>query len=288
MSNFGKALDKIIQRDPTDRAAGNISFGASSESQRGFEYEDRVTSRRLEASESIRRMYQPRLYNERELNSLRFVLADPDATDQRAALEELRNQVSQGSAAKGKTLLVTGATDSPAVSVLCRNLASLLVSDESVTALLVDLVNSKDQLQLSDSMQQPGVRDFINDESLLVKNVIYPTGIQRMRVIPTGSGLSPVSELIRTTRFRVLIKDITRRYRERFTILIAPPVTKVSDVELLQEYSDQVILAVPYSDALKKDVIRAIHKLDKSKFLGSVLLDVVDTVKTPLERLGVG
>lgn len=288
MSNFSKALDKIISKEQGASQAQNISLGASGDHQRAFEYEDRVTSRRLEASHGIKKMYQPRLYTERELNSLRFVLADEKAVEQRAALEELRNQIADGNAAVGKTVLITSPVESPAVSVFSRNLASILTTDESVTAIIIDMVNTKESLQLTDSLKQPGVRDFVQDDSLSVKDVIYPTGIQRMRVIPTGSGLAQMGELLRTTRMRVLLKDVTRRYRERYTLIIAPPINSVSDVELLNEYADQIILAVPYSKTMKRDVIRAMGKLEKSKFLGAVMLDEIEKFKTPLDRLGLG
>lgn len=288
MSNFSKALDKIISKEQHGNKAQNISLGSAGDHQRAFEYEDRVTSRRLEASQGIKKMYQPRLYTERELNSLRFVLADDKAVEQRAALEELRNQIADGNAAVGKTVLITSPIDSPAVSVFSRNLASILTTDESVTAIIIDMVNTKESLQLTDSLKQPGVRDFVQDDSLSVKDVIYPTGIQRMRIIPTGSGLAQMGELLRTTRMRVLLKDVTRRYRERYTIIIAPPINSVSDVELLNEYADQIILAVPYSKTMKRDVIRAMGKLEKTKFLGTVMLDVIEKFKTPLDRLGLG
>lgn len=286
MSNFSKALDKIIGKEQVSGSADSVSIGAVSDHQRAFEYEDRVTSRRVEASSSIGKMFQPRLYTDRELNTLRIITAADHFREQRAVLEELRNHIADGNAAKGKTILVTSPVDSPAVSVFCRNLGAILVSDESVTGLLVDMTATKESLQLSDSLKQPGIRDFVRDDSLSVRDIIYPTGIQRLRIIPTGSGMGSMSEFLRTTKMRVLIKDITRRYRERNTIIIAPSVNTVSDVELLNEYADAVVLATPYSKTMKRDVIRAMSKLDKKKFLGSVILDVTEKVKTPLERLG--
>jgi len=287
MSNFSKALDKIIGKEQVGNANDAVSLGSVSDHQRAFEYEDRVTSRRLEASSSIGKKYQPRLYTEREINTLKFITTEEQFREQRAVLEELRNQIADGNAAKGKTILVTSPIDSPSVSVFCRNLGSILVTDESVTALLIDMTGTKESLQLSDSLKQPGVRDFVKSESLSLKEVIYPTGIPRLNIIPTGTGLGSMSELLRTTKMRVLIKDVSRRYRERNTIIIAPSINTVSDVELLNEYADVIVLAVPYSKTMKKDVIRAMGKLDKSKFLGSVILDVTDEIRTPLERLGV-
>jgi Mrp family chromosome partitioning ATPase len=71
---------------------------------------------------------------------------------------------------------------------------------------------------------------------------------------------------------RILIKDITRRYpRERFTVLDAPSIDKVADVELLNEYADFSVLYVPYGKVSESRIRKAIGKLDQEKLLGVVL-----------------
>ncbi len=267
MSNFGKALEKVVKRP-------NSAGGRDSGFQKQFEYEDRVTVRRVEASEQIRDMYQPRLYTKHELKALRFI-SSVDNEAKTAVLEEMRNIVSGSHGSNGNTILVTSVSESPCVNVFARNLAAILAKDDSVTSLLVDLTGSKEVIQLSESSDQAGLSDYINNDAIALKSIIYPTGIERMRVIPLGSSYHSSGDLIRTTRMRMLLKDVTKRYRERYTVIVAPSLPKVADVELLNEYVDQVILAVPYGKSSKKDLIKSMGKLDRNKFVGTVLLDVV-------------
>ena len=280
MSNFGKALEKVVKRPD------EISDGRNGNFQKQFEYEDRVTVRRVEASEQIKDMYQPRLYNKRERKALRFISAD-DNPSQTPVLEEMRNIISRGHGSNGTTTLITSVTESPSVNVFARNLAAILVKDESVTTLLIDLLGSKETIQLSESSDQAGLSDYINNNSVPIKNVIYPTGIERMRVIPYGSQDYSTGDLIRTTRMRMLLKDVTKKYRERHTIIVAPSIPRVADVELLNEYVNQIILAIPYGKSSKKDLIKSMAKLDRSKFLGTVMLDMVPPYGLLANVLGV-
>jgi Mrp family chromosome partitioning ATPase len=71
---------------------------------------------------------------------------------------------------------------------------------------------------------------------------------------------------------RILIKDIIRRYpRERYTIIDAPAVDEVSDVELLNEYVDFIVVCVPYGEVSAIQLNKGLEKLDKNKLLGVVL-----------------
>ncbi len=281
MSNFGKALEKVVKQ-PGDVSGGDGTF------QKQFEYEDRVTIRRVEASEQIRDMYQPRLYNKRERKALRFISAD-EHPEQSSVFEEMRNIISRGhQGSSGRITLITSVAESPAVNVFARNLAAILVKDESITSLLIDLLGSKETIQLSESSDQAGLSDYINNDNIPVKNIIYPTGIERMRVIPRGSMDYSTGDLIRTTRMRMLLKDVTKRYRERHTIIVAPSIPRVADVELLNEYVNQIILAVPYGRSSKKDFVKSMGKLDKDKFIGTILLDVVPLNRSLGKLFGVG
>lgn len=95
-----------------------------------------------------------------------------------------------------------------------------------------------------------------------------------MRVIPFGGDHVMNYEFLRSTRMRILIKDISRRYpRERFTVIDAPPVDEVPDVELLNEYADYILLTVPYGKVSENQVKAAVAKLDSSKLLGVILSD---------------
>jgi Mrp family chromosome partitioning ATPase len=272
MSNIGKAIDRYVGRQPGDNGSPDRFYGSAS--QRKFEYEDQVVSKRYEAQKQISRMQQPRLFSQKELRRLRFVTSDLYKDEMRHPFSMVRNRVTHNHAAKGGTVLVTSVVPDYGASVFCRNLAATIAQDESCTSLLLECKTTGDMLHLAENKQAPGLTDYIVDESLFVQDVIYPSGIERMRIIPFGNSGSATLDFLRSTRMRVLVKDVTRRYRERFTVIDAPSVIKASDVELLNDYADQIILLVPYGKVTERQIAQSIGRFDREKFLGTVFVDL--------------
>jgi len=273
MSNIGKAIDRFTGK-PVE---GNNVFGSQfgSRTQRQFEYEDQIVHRRYEAQKQIQNMRQPGLFSQKELRRLRFVFADRYQEKLRRPFKDLRNKIALNHATKGGTVLVTSVVSDYASSVFCRNLAATIAQDESCTSLLIECKKERDKLYLTENMQVNGLTDYIANEDLLVEDTIYPTGIPRMRVIPFGNTIDNSIDFLRSTRMRVLVKDVSHRYRERYTVIDAPAVNKASDIELLNEYANQIILTIPYGKATEKDIAKAIKRFDKEKFLGVALINVV-------------
>lgn len=274
MSNIGKAIDRFTGKPV---GGGDNVFGSQfgSRTQRQFEYEDQIVHRRHEAQKQIQNMRQPGLFSQKELRRLRFVHADYYKEELRRPFKDLRNKVALNHATKGGTVLVTSVVSDYSSSVFCRNLAATIAQDESCTSLLIECKQEKDKLYLAENKQVNGLTDYIANEDLLVDDTIYPTGISRMRVIPFGHTIDNSIDFLRSTRMRVLVKDVSHRYRERYTVIDAPAVNKASDIELLNEYAKQIILTIPYGKATEKDIANAIRRFDKEKFLGVALINVV-------------
>jgi len=270
-SNIGRVLEKISHEGPGGRSAVREGTDGGAVRQRRFEYEDGVIARSVEAREQIRRMAQPFVFSREEMDA-RHLLADGDESDEvYSLLNDLRNRITMSRPGMGVTVLVTSIDDSRQSSILARNLASVIAADESRTSLLVELWNTGSKLT-GDDHDGKGVLEFIDDDELAVEDILAPTGVRRMRNIPFGSQGVVNYEYLRSTQLRILIKDVTRRYpRDRFTILDAPPVNRASDVELLNEYVDQIIVCLPYGKTTLGEARKGLAKLDKNKLLGVVL-----------------
>lgn len=272
MSNIGKALDKIVNPENSGKLADTRIDNTSR--QRRFEYEDGVITRSVEATYQIQRMAQPFVFNKEELDKRHFLLQGDANAEPMVMLRDLRNRITLRNATLGATILVTSVSTDGEAGVLSRNLAAILAADESRTSLLVECKDQDDKLY-GDGIENPeGVLGYVTNDEVSVQDILLPTGIPRMRVIPFGGDHVLNYEFLRSTRMRILIKDISRRYpRERFTVIDAPPVDEVPDVELLNEYADFILLTVPYGKVTENQVKAAVSKLDSSKLLGVILSD---------------
>ncbi len=270
--SFGRALKKVTGPGGGGDGAIIDTRHDNTTQQRRFEYEDGIIVRSVEAREQIARMYQPFVFTPEEMAE-NHLIAEGDEINQDTdlLLEDLRNRITLRRPGLGATILVTSVSGEEQPPYFARNLAAVFARDENKTSLLVELQPTKGKLW-GDGDEVPGLVDFISSEVMTAKDVILPTGVRRMRIIPYGKGPGQASDFIRSTRMRILVKDITRRYpRDRFTVLDAPPVDRVADVELLNEYADFSLLYVPYGKVSETRIRKAVSKLDAEKFLGVVL-----------------
>ncbi len=268
-SNIGRALEKIIGAEGENDIA--VPRYDNTIRQRRFEYEDGVIARSVEAREQIMRMAQPFVFSAEELDAQHIIVRGDHNPVAASLLKDLRNRVTLKKSGLGATVLVTSIGETSQSSYLARNLAATIASDESRTSLLLELKKTGSMLTKKESVPV-SFSSFINDDAIPAGEVIHPTGVPRMRVIPFGDEEFLNYEYLRSTRTRILIKDVTRRYpRERFTIIDAPPIDDVSDVELLNEYADQIILCLPYGKISESKLKKGLLKIDKNKLLGTVL-----------------
>lgn len=68
-----------------------------------------------------------------------------------------------------------------------------------------------------------GVTDFVADKSLKVRDIIYPSGVDRLSVVPAGTQSASAVELFSAVRMRDLMGELRSRYPDRFLIINAPP-----------------------------------------------------------------
>ena len=268
--SFGRALKKVTS--PGGDGAIIDTRHDNTTQQRRFEYEDGIIVRSVEAREQIARMYQPFVFSPEEMAENHLIVEGDELNqDTDLLLEDLRNRITLRRPGLGATILVTSVSGEKQPPYFARNLAAVFARDDNKTSLLIELQPTQGKLWGGDD-EVPGVMDFISDETMTAKDVILPTGVPRMRITPCGKGSGQGSDFIRSMRMRILIKDVTRRYpRDRFTVLDAPPVDKVADVELLNEYADFSLLYVPYGKVSESRIRKSVAKLDAEKFLGVVL-----------------
>ena len=269
--NIGRALEKVRGHNSNTQGVLVDSRYDNTIGQRRFEYEDGIIARSVEAREQILRMAQPFVFSKEDLDEHHLIRQGDSNVVSHSLLKDLRNRITLQRPGMGATILLTSVSESSQSSLFARNLAAIISADESRTSLLLEAHCTRSELY-GNLDNVTGLYNFINDEYTQVSDVIYPTGVPRMRIIPFGDSEFLGYEYLRSTRMRILVKDIIRRYpRERFTIIDAPPVNEVSDVELLNEYADHIVLSVPYGEVSSVQLSKALEKLDKNKLLGVVM-----------------
>lgn len=216
-------------------------------------------------------------------------LISADMTDNRVAnaYRELRTRLLQKLSGRNAVVMVTSAAVDRGASFVSANLAVALSLDESKTSLLVDCDLRDPYLnRLINGARGSGLTDYLQGRDIGVDQIIYPVGIPRMRLLPSGSLNRASAEFFTSVRMRALMDDVTRRYPDRYVILNAPAIADSADAQILLELCDYVLLVVPYGRLTPAQVMKAAKAVGEQKLLGVIFNDEPAVPKFSWRQLG--
>lgn len=179
----------------------------------------------------------------------------------------LRNKAGQESFA----VMLSSLARKDESSLTAFNLAATFALDPHTSALLVDCnpYNSDLHRFVSTDMEF-GVTDYVADKSVKVSDILYPSGIDRLSVIPAGQQAASAVELFSSVRMKTLMEELQGRYPDRCIIINAPPMRKSTEARILVRYAHQVVLSVPFGEVTKEDIQHSVEALGTDKFSGII------------------
>jgi len=188
------------------------------------------------------------------------------------ALREIRTKVLQKTGGRNCVIMVTGTSLGSGASFVSVNLAAALAVDSARTSLLIDC-NIRDPYvqHLVSGEIKSGLTNYLTDNRGDLAEIIQPTGISRMRVIPAGTNIDPAVEYFTMDRMRRLIRSVRERYPDRQVILDCPPLARSADAQILLELCDYALVVAPYAGATPSRLQAALKLIDARKLLGVVL-----------------
>jgi len=219
----------------------------------------------------INKMGEVDRFSVEELDRLKIVNGSPQNIKVLNIYRGLRTQLLKTSKKKNFVCMVSSITSGGGGSFVAANLASAFALDKSKTSLLIDAnlySASQDELIIGDAVS--GITDYLSDSGLNIKDVVYATGIPRLRVVPIGGNSEGAAEYFSSVKMHEFIDEIRTRYSDRYIFIDAPPVSDSSEARILTEISDMVVLVVPHGGATPEQVEASIQVVGKEKLAGLV------------------
>lgn len=191
------------------------------------------------------------------------------------SFRKMRTLLLQQAGAANFVTLVTGIRKGSGASFVARNLAASLAFDESRTALLVDCNRDNPSVDsLLDGRARNGLTDVLDNPSEVgIGDVIYSTGIPRLRAIPVGRRRDRPAEYFTTQRMRTFLDVVRRRYPDRYVLVDAPSMEESADPRILADWCQYVILVVRYGEVTQDELLEAVATFPREKFVGVVFND---------------
>lgn len=166
----------------------------------------------------------------------------------------------------------TGKNDNPLLPAF--NLAASFALDAHSSALLIDC--NPYRFDMQDLVSVPidlGVTDYLFDSNLVPDNIIYPSGVDRLSIVPAGNIEVSTAELFSSKRMGALMEELKHRYPDRYIVINAPPFRVSTEARVLERYADHAVMTVPYGELTAEDVLDSVHSLDATKFAGLIYQD---------------
>ncbi|MFH1006224.1 MAG: polysaccharide biosynthesis tyrosine autokinase [Candidatus Latescibacterota bacterium] len=178
-----------------------------------------------------------------------------------------------------KSLLISSPGPSEGKTLTVANLAiSFAEMDKRTLVVDADLRKPR-QHKLFGVGKTPGLTDYLVGTAAL-EEVIVPTEVVNLSLIPAGKGSPNTAELLGSNRMSDLIRKLTAEYD--MVIYDTPPLIPVTDGALLASKMDGVLLVVKHGGTHKEAAHHAVEILQKvgAPIIGAILNDV-EVVRRP-------
>lgn len=169
-------------------------------------------------------------------------------------------------------ILVTSATPDEGKTFVALNLALSFALDRDLDVLLIDTDFRRSSISDLFSLgSERGLIAALNDPTIRARDLLVPTDIQRLSIIPGGESKSKNIDLLASKRMRQIVAEVAWRRKDRIVIFDAPPVLATSDASVLAAYAGQIAFVMAANKTSKSAAIEAIGLLQACPHIGIIL-----------------
>ncbi|MEJ2742477.1 MAG: CpsD/CapB family tyrosine-protein kinase [Gammaproteobacteria bacterium] len=219
---------------------------------------------------TIKKMEEITSFSEEELANRKIVHRRMHQREILNTFRDFRTQLLQKSGRNNFVTLVTSVMSHGGSSFVSTNLSAAFALDPNRTAILVECdiyCMSKNTLLIG--TPGPGITDYLVDENLAIEDIIYATGIPRLRVIPVGEMHESGAEAFNSERMERFLSHLKARHADRYIFVDAPPASS-AEARILAQLCDFTLLVVPYGKVTQSDVESAIDGLGAGRVTGVI------------------
>ncbi|MCK8516773.1 AAA family ATPase [Methylonatrum kenyense] len=217
-----------------------------------------------------------------DINRLRKLGVQPPLRLERQMRDEYRrikrpliaNALGRGAPAieRGNLIMITSAVAGEGKTFTSINLALSIAHDPDLSVVLVDGdVSRAHASKLLGVQDRPGLVDLLADDRLGAGQVVMPTSIESLYVLPAGKQHADSEELLSSARMERIVAALADPSPRRIILFDSAPLLGTPEACALSSNVGQVVMVVKASSTLRHQVTSAIEQLDPNKAINLVL-----------------
>jgi protein-tyrosine kinase len=189
----------------------------------------------------------------------------------RAVLERADKARAEG-VANANLVMVTSTREGEGKTFVALNLAFSLAAEQGRSVILVDADPAKSSIaQFLQLQAEHGLIDLLQDDRLQPEDVVLPTSITGLSILPAGPRHALGAELFASDRMAALLHALCVAMPHAILILDAPPVLATSEPSALARHMDQTVLVVEADKTSRAAIIEALNLIGICPHIGLVL-----------------
>jgi protein-tyrosine kinase len=170
-------------------------------------------------------------------------------------------------------IMVTSALQGDGKTFTALNLALSIAMEQDKTVLFVDADVAKASAGrlLGIPSAQPGLIDVLEKKGVNLGDVILPTSIDNLRILPAGNVHERATELLASGSMRELMIEMGGRYPDRVVVFDSPPLLLTTEASVLASFMGQIAFVVSTDETPSEAVTEALEHIGDDKIIGMVL-----------------
>ena len=169
-------------------------------------------------------------------------------------------------------IMVTSSRPSEGKTFTATNLAMSIASEQDKTVLLVDAdVLKPNVLRTLGLENRQGLMEYLKGDVEDIADVLYPTNIDKLKIIPAGRSHHLSTELLASQKMHDTVDEFANRYPDRIVIFDTPPLIGINESAILANFAGQAVVVVEEGKAKMSDIKLSVERLNPDMAIGFVV-----------------
>ena len=194
----------------------------------------------------------------------------------------------EGEATEPRTILLTSASPQEGKTTVTLGLAMSFMFERDWRVILIDAdMRSPELSRRSNLADELGLLDYLDDDMLEIKDVVYPTNVDGVLIVPAGKARINAPELITTDRMTQLLKAIHAENQKSIVLIDSGSILACSETVSLAHYAAHSLFVVSKGQTKKSDInegLKLLHRqaggVDESRV--ALVLNRTDHSQSPV------
>lgn len=185
----------------------------------------------------------------------------------------LTNARSASSTARRLSLImVTSSLPREGKTFCAIQLALSMALEIDTSVLLVDADVIRPEVMKRLGLEpRPGLLDLLTDRCLQLEDVVLPTNIPKLSVLPAGTPNGVSSELLASDAMESLLLTMSTRYPKHMIVFDTPPLLVTTEAKVLAARMGQVVMVVAASSTPRSALVSAFRTVEPCPIVMSLL-----------------